>query len=145
MFHSSLPMIYCLYTFRTTIYNLNILLHSHILSCKSPYELLYKRVFYYSFLRVFGFKCFPCLRSYNVHKLQTRFVSCTFLGYSSKHHGYLCLNPIMEGFKPIGMSPFMRSIFSLLTLLHNLLVTLLCLIFFFIFPITIIPSTLIVS
>jgi hypothetical protein len=46
----------------------------------------------YSFLRTFGCACWPNLHPYNTHKLTFRSKQCTFLGYSTHHKGYKCLN-----------------------------------------------------
>lgn len=46
----------------------------------------------YSFLRTFGCACWPNLRKYNSRKLKFRSKMCTFLGYSSIHKGYKCLD-----------------------------------------------------
>lgn len=35
---------------------------------------------------------FTCLRAYVKHKLEPHFIPCAFLGYSSQHRGYLCLD-----------------------------------------------------
>jgi hypothetical protein len=47
----------------------------------------------YSFLKTFGCACWPNLRPYNTHKLAFRSTRCVFLGYSSQHNGYMCLEP----------------------------------------------------
>jgi hypothetical protein len=46
----------------------------------------------YSFLRTFVCACWPNLHLYNTHELYVRSKQCAFLGYSTHHKGYKCLN-----------------------------------------------------
>lgn len=39
-----------------------------------------------------GCLCYPFFRPFNDHKLQFRSSLCTFLGYTSRHKGYKCLD-----------------------------------------------------
>lgn len=45
----------------------------------------------YDELRVFGFLCYPWLKTYSPHKA-LKSSRCAFLGYSKVHKGYLCLD-----------------------------------------------------
>jgi hypothetical protein len=45
----------------------------------------------YDHLRVFGCACYPNMSSTAPHKLAPRSSLCVFLGYSSEHKGYRCL------------------------------------------------------
>ena len=65
-----------------------------LLQYKSPYELLYKELPDYHFLRIFGCLCYPHLRAYMKNKLDSRSEKCLFLGYSHMHLGYRCLSLI---------------------------------------------------
>jgi hypothetical protein len=58
----------------------------------SPIEKLFVTKLAYSFLRTFGCACWSNLRPYNTHKLAFRSKQCTFLGYSTHHEGYKCLD-----------------------------------------------------
>jgi hypothetical protein len=46
----------------------------------------------YEYLRVFGCTCYPNTSSTTPHKLSPRSTRCVFLGYSSDHKGYHCLD-----------------------------------------------------
>lgn len=60
----------------------------------SPCEKLFNRPPQYSYLRVFGCACFPCLRPYNKNKLEFHSKQCVFLRYSLHHQGYRCFDPV---------------------------------------------------
>jgi len=76
----------------TAVYLINRMpsptLHHH-----TPFTKLFKSEPDYSLLRVFGCACYPLLRPYNKHKLEFRSKKCIFLGYSSNHKGYRCMDP----------------------------------------------------
>jgi len=63
-----------------------------ILRNKSPFECLLRQPPNYDYLHTFGCLCLPFLRPYNAHKLDYRSTPCVFLGYSSSHLGYCCLD-----------------------------------------------------
>ena len=88
---ASLPLKYWPDAFSTAVFLINRL-PTEVLKQKCPYEFLFNSKPNYSQLKVFGCLCFPHLRPYNKHKLDFRSSPCTFLGYSSKHKGYKCLN-----------------------------------------------------
>lgn len=89
--HSYMPLAYWPYAFATAVYLINRL-PTQVLRNSSPYFILYNKHPSYTHFRCFGCQCFPCLRPYTKHKLEFHSQSCTFLGYSSHHKGYLCLN-----------------------------------------------------
>lgn len=47
----------------------------------------------YGSLRIFGSKCFPCLRDYVKNKLELPSLPCVFLGYSDHYKRYRCYHP----------------------------------------------------
>ena len=63
-----------------------------VLQNKSPCECLFCRTSDYNFLRTFGCLCFSFLCPYHAHKLDFRSSPFVFLGYSSSHLGYRCLD-----------------------------------------------------
>jgi len=63
-----------------------------ILQNTSPFECLFHCTPDYNFLRTFGCLCFLFLRPYHAHKLDFWSSPCVFLGYSSSHLGYRCLD-----------------------------------------------------
>ena len=62
-----------------------------MLNNRTPYEVLFNRKTTYEFFKAFGCACYPLLRPYNHHKFEYHASICLFLGYDSKHKGYLCL------------------------------------------------------
>jgi histone deacetylase 1/2 len=85
------PLKFWNYAFETSVYLINRMPTS-VLRNKSPFETLFHQPPNYGFLRTFGCLCFPFLRPYNAHKLDYRSTPCVFLGYSSCHLCYRCLN-----------------------------------------------------
>ncbi|KAI0489219.1 hypothetical protein KFK09_029061 [Dendrobium nobile] len=67
-------------------------LPSKAIAQRIPYQLLHNKNPSYDHLRTFGCLCFPWLRPYSQDKLSPRLQSCIFLGYSSQHKGYRCLD-----------------------------------------------------
>jgi len=63
-----------------------------VLQNKFPSGCLFRRTLYYNFLRAFGCFCFLFLRLYHTHKLDFRSSPYVFLGYSSSHLCYRCLD-----------------------------------------------------
>jgi len=63
-----------------------------VLQNKSLFECLFRHTPDYNFLRTFRCLCFPFLRPYHAHKLDFHSSPCVFLGYSSSHLGYRCLD-----------------------------------------------------
>ena len=88
---SSMPREYWTYAFSASVYLINRLLTPTI-SMQSPYQKLFGEPPNYEKLRVFGCLCFPWLRPYTTHKLQSRSLECAFLGYSPTQSAYYCLH-----------------------------------------------------
>jgi hypothetical protein len=65
---------------------------SRTIQYDSPLHKLLGKTPDYTMLRVFGCPCWPNMRPYNQRKLNFRTKRCTFIGYSSAHKGYKCLD-----------------------------------------------------
>lgn len=65
---------------------------SPLIKNQSPYKILFKHALDFSFLKLFGCLCYPYLRPYTTHKLNTRFEWCVFINYSLMHLGYWYLS-----------------------------------------------------
>ncbi len=89
--HSGLSTKYWVDAFLIATYLINRL-PTATLSNYTPFFKLFSRHPDYSFLLTFGCACFPLMRPYNLHKVAFRSKKCIFLGYSSNHHGYRCLD-----------------------------------------------------
>lgn len=89
--HAHMPIKFWDEAFLTATYLINRL-PTRVIDHKCPLERLLKTPPNYSLLRIFGCACWPHLRPYNTHKLSFRSKQCVFLGYSSSHKGYKCLD-----------------------------------------------------
>jgi len=85
------PLKFWTYAFETSVYLINRM-STPVLRNKSPFQCLLHQPPNYDFLRTFICLYFPFLRPYNAHKLDYHSTSCVFLGYSSSHLGYCCLD-----------------------------------------------------
>jgi histone deacetylase 1/2 len=65
---------------------------SSVLYYLSPFEKLFNKCSDYSIFRPFGCLCYPHLRPFNNHKMDFRSAKCIFIGYSTAHKGYKCMN-----------------------------------------------------
>ena len=79
----------------TSVYLIN-LLPTPLLKWPSPYSVLFQKDLTYDHLRPFGCACFPFLGSYVTQKLLPHSTECVFLGYSTHHKGYRCLDPVTQ-------------------------------------------------
>ncbi|KAA0045110.1 Retrovirus-related Pol polyprotein from transposon TNT 1-94 [Cucumis melo var. makuwa] len=88
---ATLPLSFWDEAFSTSVYLINRL-STPVLNQLSPLEKLFCRQPDYSFLRIFGCRCYPLIRPYQSNKLSYKSKPCTFLRYSSSHKGYKCLS-----------------------------------------------------
>ena len=61
---------------------------------KSPWETLYHKLPDLTYIKTFGYQCFPLCTPYTTHKLHPKTTPCIFLGYPLNSKGYYCLDPI---------------------------------------------------
>jgi hypothetical protein len=90
LFQASLPPVYWVEALHTLTYLVNRL-PTKTLAFSTPYTSLYSTQPSYDHLRVFGCAYYPNMSSMAPHKLAPRSSLCVFLGYSSEHKGYRCL------------------------------------------------------
>ena len=91
LFHSHMPTTYWLDAFCFAIYIINRL-PTPLLKGISPFELLYDVSPNYAHFHPFGCQVYPYLHDYAPHKLSPRSIPCIFLGYSSMHKGFWCMD-----------------------------------------------------
>lgn len=90
-----------------------------VISLNSPYHLLLKTEPNYLKLKIFGCLCFPWLRPYRSHKLETRSTQCVFLGYSLTQSAYLCFDPTSKRLYVSRHVRFVENIFPFLSLINS--------------------------
>lgn len=91
LFQASLPPVYWVEALHTATYLVNRLPTKTLASSSTPFFHLYSTQPSYEHLKVFGCACYPNMSSTAPHKLAPRSSLCVFLGYSSEHKGYRCL------------------------------------------------------
>jgi histone deacetylase 1/2 len=87
----SAPLRFWNYAFESSVYLINRM-PTLVLQNQSPFECLFNHTPDYDFLRTFRCLCFSFLHPYHAHKLDFRSSPCVFIGYSSSHLGYRCLD-----------------------------------------------------
>lgn len=90
--NASMPLNYWGEAFLIVVYIINRL-PTPILAYSTPLVVLFNHTLSYTDFKIFGCVCYPYLRPYNKHKIQFGSTQCVFLGYSTRHKGYLCLAP----------------------------------------------------
>ena len=90
--NASVPLKFWDQAFLTATYLIN-LLPSKVINYDTPIQRLFHETPDYASLRTFGCAYWPNLRPYNTQKLSFRSTRCAFLGYSSMHKGFKCLDP----------------------------------------------------
>jgi hypothetical protein len=91
LIQASLPGRYWAKRLHTTTYLLNRLPTTAI-QAACPHLALFGSVPSYEHLVVFGCTCYPNTTATAPHKLSPRSTRCVFLGYSTDHKGYHCLD-----------------------------------------------------
>lgn len=93
MYDSKVPQQLWVEAFFTATFIANLLPSSVLTEKQSPYEVLNGHAPVYTSLRVFGCKCYTCLRPYMKNKLDPKSLVCVFLGYNKKYKGYRSFYP----------------------------------------------------
>jgi hypothetical protein len=91
LFQASIPARYWAESLYAATYLLN-LLPTKVIPALTPHFALFNTTPSYAHLRVFRCACYPNTSATAPHKLAPRFCLCVFLGYSSDHKGYRCLD-----------------------------------------------------
>jgi hypothetical protein len=91
LIQASFPRRYWAEGLHTAVYLLNRLLTKTI-SAVCPHVALFGSTPSYEHLRVFGCACYPNIAVTAPYKLAPRSTRCDFLGYSTDHKGYRCLD-----------------------------------------------------
>ncbi|KAJ9540986.1 LOW QUALITY PROTEIN: hypothetical protein OSB04_027492 [Centaurea solstitialis] len=95
LIQASLPPKFWVEALLSAVHTFN-LLPSTTIQYKTPFEVLFGFFPTYSHLRVFGCLCYPNTSPTSTHKLAPRSSACVYLGPSTDHRGYRCLDLITQ-------------------------------------------------
>jgi hypothetical protein len=95
LFQASLPARYWADSLYTATYIIN-LLPTKVISAPTPYFALFGTNPSYAHLWVFECTCYLNISATTPHKVAPYSCRCVFLGYSSDHKGYRCLDLTMN-------------------------------------------------
>ncbi|KAJ9565218.1 hypothetical protein OSB04_001184 [Centaurea solstitialis] len=95
LIQASLPPKFWVEALLSSVHTFN-LLPSTTIQYKTPFEVLFGFSPTYSHLRVFGCLCYPNTAPTAPHKLAPRSSACVYLGSSTDHRGYRCLDLITQ-------------------------------------------------
>ncbi|KAJ9542459.1 hypothetical protein OSB04_028965 [Centaurea solstitialis] len=95
LIQASLPPKFWVEALLSSVHTFN-LLPSTTIQYKTPFEVLFGFSPTYSHLRVFGCLCYPNTAPIAPHKLAPRSSACVYLGPSTDHRGYRCLDLITQ-------------------------------------------------
>ncbi|KAJ9563084.1 hypothetical protein OSB04_008244 [Centaurea solstitialis] len=95
LIQASLPPKFWVEALLSSVHTFN-LLPSTTIQYKTPFEVLFGFFPTYSHLRVFGCLCYPNTSPTSAHKLAPRSSACVYLGPSTDHRGYRCLDLITQ-------------------------------------------------
>ncbi|RVW71301.1 Retrovirus-related Pol polyprotein from transposon RE2 [Vitis vinifera] len=109
-----MPLSYWPFAFSTAVYLINRL-PTPTLNHLSPYFKLFGTFPNYFKLRSFGCLCYPWLRPYTSHKLESRSSPYVFVGYSPTQSAYLCLDISTARLYTSRHVRFVESIFPFVT------------------------------
>lgn len=112
IWHAGLPSTFWDFVVFTTgyLYNRN---PTQIMYGKSPLEAMFGKTPEYHKLRIFGSKCFPCLRPYKSDNLSEKLCLCIFVGYPISQDGYLCFDSVDQQIYASWDVTFIEGDFSL--------------------------------
>nr|XP_009788984.1 PREDICTED: uncharacterized protein LOC104236699 [Nicotiana sylvestris] len=87
-----------------------------VLNFSSPYEMLFGCSPDYNLFKVFGCLCFPFTALGHKNKFEPRSILCLFLGTSTKHKGFKCLDPTTNKVLISRHVKFVKNIFPYLSM-----------------------------
>lgn len=88
---ASIPLEYWTYSFAAAVYLINRL-PTPVIDNQYPYSKIFSKQPNYLKLKVSRCLCFPWLKHYTKHKLESKYLSCVFMGYSLTLSAYICFH-----------------------------------------------------